>query len=71
VASKWHIDVAKFLIENKADVNKPDIYGRTPLHVAAADNYSDMCELLIDSGGKQTLIGYKVSNFEVTFIKIH
>jgi ankyrin repeat protein len=34
-----------------ADVNKADNFGRTPLHVAAADNYPDMINVLIDAGG--------------------
>ncbi|XP_052264627.1 transient receptor potential cation channel subfamily A member 1-like isoform X2 [Dreissena polymorpha] len=53
VASKWHVDVACFLIENGADVNLADHYGRTPLHVAAGDNYPDMVNLLIDNGARR------------------
>ena len=52
VASKWHTDVAMFLIDNGADPNRMDFLGRTPLHVAAADDYPDMVKLLIDSGGR-------------------
>ena len=40
-----------FLIDNGADPNRMDFLGRTPLHVAAADDYPDMVKLLIDSGG--------------------
>ena len=51
VASKWHTDVALFLLEHGADPNKTDYLGRTPLHVAAADDYPDMVKLLIENGG--------------------
>ena len=51
MASKWHTDVAKFLIDMGADVTQADNLGRTPLHVAAADNYPDMINVLIDAGG--------------------
>ena len=51
VASKWHVDVARFLIDLGAEVSAADKYGRTPLHVAAADDYPDMIQLLIEFGG--------------------
>uniref|UniRef100_A0A4W3H618 Uncharacterized protein n=1 Tax=Callorhinchus milii TaxID=7868 RepID=A0A4W3H618_CALMI len=41
-----------FLLARGADVNSPDIYGRTPLHVAAAVNHVEMIEFLIGIGGK-------------------
>ncbi len=50
-ARVWHVDVAKFMIEHKADVNQKDNYGRTPLHIAAAVDYPEMVEFLIDRGG--------------------
>ncbi len=50
-ARVWHVDVAKFMIEHKADINQKDNYGRTPLHIAAAVDYPEMVEFLIDSGG--------------------
>lgn len=47
----WHVDVAKFLVHRGANVNQPDVLGRTPLHVAAAVDYPEMCDVLIESGG--------------------
>ena len=51
VASKWHTDVALFLLDHGADPNRTDFLGRSPLHVAAADDYPDMVKLLIENGG--------------------
>lgn len=55
VARAWHIDVGQFLVEHGANINQADNYGRTPLHVAAAVDYSDMIQFLIDKGGKSFL----------------
>ena len=52
----WHVDIAKFLLENGADINHADFLGRTPLHVAAAVDYPEMCELLIEMGGNQVIL---------------
>ena len=41
-----------FLIERGGDVNKRDVFGRTPLHVAAAVDFSEMIETLLEHGGR-------------------
>ncbi|XP_072894931.1 uncharacterized protein [Hemitrygon akajei] len=55
------------MIERHADVNKPDNYGVTPLHVAAAADYPEMVDFLLDcnadieaktSGMMQTPVHY-------------
>ena len=46
------MDVAKFLLEQGANINKGDNYGRTALHVAAAVDYPEMVEFLIKNGGE-------------------
>ena len=51
VARIWHVDVARFILENGGDVNKRDEFGRTPLHVAAAVDYPEMVEFLVSSKG--------------------
>ena len=56
MARAWHRDVGLFLLEHGADPNKADLYGRTPLHVAAAVDYPEMVNLLIDKGGKEHFI---------------
>ena len=52
----WHTDVARFLLEHGADINHPDHLGRTPLHVAAAVDYPEMCDLLIERGGNYKIL---------------
>jgi ankyrin repeat protein len=52
----WHTDVARFLLEHGADINYPDHLGRTPLHVAAAVDYPEMCDLLIEKGGNYKIL---------------
>ena len=53
IARDWHIDVAKYALEHNAMINKADVYGRTPLHLAAAVDYYEMVEFLAFNGGKQ------------------
>lgn len=67
VASKWHVDVARFLIDLGADVNRTDNLGRTPLHVAAADNYPEMIDLLIQRGADREAKTYTENQTPVHF----
>ena len=39
-----------FLIPTGANVNQQDQYGRSPLHVAAAVDYAEMVEFLLQNG---------------------
>lgn len=43
-------EVAKLLIENGADINKPDNYGRTPLIYATDNEYLELIKLMIQKG---------------------
>lgn len=62
-----------------ADFNKADDYGRTPLHVAASADYSEMVRFLIDRGADvhvtsaaegQTPLHYAAKNEAVQCVKI-
>ena len=52
ISRAWHPDVALFAIQQNANANKRDVYGRTPLHLAAAFDYDEMVEFLLQHGGK-------------------
>lgn len=43
-------DIAKALLEQKVDVNKPDVTGRTPLHWAVDNNDLELTRLLLTYG---------------------
>ena len=45
-----HLDVAKLLLANKADVNAKASNGSTPLHLAAAKGNKEIVDLLLASG---------------------
>jgi ankyrin repeat protein len=49
-AAKGNIEIAKFAIENGADVNFQDSSGYTSLHFCALYKYSDLTDLLLDKG---------------------
>lgn len=53
MARNWHVDVASFLVERGAEVNRTNVYGRTPLHVAASANNVEIIEFLIQKGGEE------------------
>ncbi|KAI7913393.1 hypothetical protein M0657_010044 [Pyricularia oryzae] len=44
------LDITRILIENGADVDKPDATGNTALHIAVKDGYEDIVALLLSSG---------------------
>lgn len=41
----------RFFLERGADIRRPDAFGVTPLHVAAALDYEDMIHFLLETGG--------------------
>ena len=38
------------MLEHGGLINQADSYGRTPLHVAAAVDYAEMCQFLVEKG---------------------
>ena len=67
VAREWCTDLAYFLLHYGAEVDVQDNYGRTPLFVAAAVNYTEMVKWLLDHDGKSLYITFLnnplISNF--------
>lgn len=50
--SSW--DVTRILLESKVDVNRPDHFGYTPLHIAALNEFSTCAFMLIEFGADIT-----------------
>lgn len=51
------VAMAGLLISNKADVNRPHVGGRTPLHTAILGGRKDVAELLIKKGADVNAVG--------------
>ncbi|KAF9460343.1 ankyrin repeat-containing domain protein [Collybia nuda] len=49
-ASSGSIDIARFLIDQKAEVDKPDNSGWTPLHIAVSAGHEEIVQELIGAG---------------------
>ena len=47
VAANWGTDLADLICEKGINIDVRDSYGRTPLHVAASSNNSDMVQWLL------------------------
>jgi ankyrin repeat protein len=52
-----HVDVARFLIENQADVNSISNGGWTSLHSASRHGHADVVQLLLDNGADANIRG--------------
>ncbi|CAF0753958.1 unnamed protein product [Rotaria sp. Silwood1] len=76
---KGHTSIVLKLLRNHVDLNIKDIYGRTPLMIAAKNGRSDIVKILlehigtkdieVDHGGK-TALHYAAENSELSVIKI-
>lgn len=53
VSMVGNLDLAKFLVDNGADVNALDFEGYSPLVRAKANRNEDIAKLLISHGGKE------------------
>jgi len=50
-ASKNHVEIARMLLENGADVNAQDKYGNSPLHRASALGHMNITQILLKQKG--------------------
>ena len=50
------VDIVDYLIEQKANVNKQDTTGSSPLHIAAGEGSIDVITSLINGGADVNLI---------------
>jgi hypothetical protein len=49
-ATIGHVEIARLLLQNRADVNAKSKYGTTPLHDAAVNGHVDILHLLVENG---------------------
>ncbi|KAG5643283.1 hypothetical protein DXG03_001250 [Asterophora parasitica] len=49
-ASSGAIDIARFLIDQKAEVDRPDNGGWTPLHIAVSAGHDEVVQELVGAG---------------------
>ncbi|KPP74794.1 hypothetical protein Z043_106020, partial [Scleropages formosus] len=48
ISRSWNVDVMRFFLERGGNIQCPDTYGVTPLHVAAALDYKEMIHFLLE-----------------------
>ncbi len=67
--SKW--DVVKYLIEQGAEVNAADKYGRTVLHRAASYGQLDVVKFLIEQGANINSLTHDQKEKLLKYVKQH
>ena len=77
-AEKGHVDVAKVLLRNGADVNAVQVVKRTALHLASENGHVDVAKLLIQNGAdvnavdddEKTALHYVAENGRVDLVNV-
>jgi acyl-CoA-binding protein len=57
-ADRGHVAIVHYLLSRKADVNRADHCGNTPLHIAAMSQQKEVVRLLLDAGSDTTLVNF-------------
>nr|XP_008292068.1 PREDICTED: uncharacterized protein LOC103366189 [Stegastes partitus] len=80
ISRAWSVDVMRFFLGRGSDLLRPDQFGVTALHVAAALDYQDMVQFLLDQKGadleartrldQQTPLHYAAKNDAVGSIRL-
>ncbi len=50
VAANWDTSVADFFLKKGSNIHLKDMEGKTPLHIAASTDHTEMVEWLIENG---------------------
>jgi hypothetical protein len=66
-AWKGHVEIARLLLQNGADVNVKCDYGWTPLHSAASEGHVDFLHLLVENGAdlEEQIDGWRALHYAV------
>ncbi|XP_054874660.1 uncharacterized protein si:ch73-193i2.2 isoform X2 [Amphiprion ocellaris] len=79
ISRAWSVDVMRFFLNCGSDLRRPDQFGVTALHVAAALDYQDMVQFLLDHKAdpearthldQQTPLHYAAKNDAVEAIRL-
>jgi ankyrin repeat protein len=76
-AANGHVEIARLLLQNGAEVNARSIPGYTPLHWAAYKGHVDIIHLLVENGAdleaqsnsRSRALHHATSNGEFPFVK--
>lgn len=68
---KGHFDIAKYLIEITANVNRKSVKGNTALHDCAESGSLDIMKLLLDHDAKMDVDSYGESGWDKKKKHVH
>jgi ankyrin repeat protein len=52
-AAKGHLEIVKFLVQSRADINSSNRFSETPLHAAAEKGHLEIVKFLVQSGAEK------------------